>query len=420
MKMRRAGRNGERGYTLVFVALGLTMLLGCVGLAFDVGYLEYTQRRMQTAADAAAESGAHEIQKGDTTGAVAAAQDDAATDGFNNGTNNITVTINNPPKTGYYVGSPVAVEAIITQTVPTFFMHLLSQTSAVVSARAVAAQVSSPNCVFALDPTASKSLQATNDAQVNVTCGVIVNSTSSSALYATGSATITATALNVVGGYSTDNNGKISPTPKTGVMPLADPLAYEPAPTVGSCTYTNYPNPGQMGGQTVTLSPGTYCNGINIANGMTGKFNPGVYVISGGGFNVAGGSTVTGTGVTFYISQGNGYSFAPVVFNNNAYVTLTAPTSGTYLGLLLFQDRSITTANTSNSISQLAGGADMKLTGALYFYGTQLDISNGTNTSDSYTIVVADTISLEGGITLNGNYSGLDGSAPINVATLGE
>jgi Flp pilus assembly protein TadG len=420
MNRRAEGRNKERGYTLVFVALGLTVLLGCVGLSFDVGNLEYTQRRMQTAADAAAQSGAHEIQRGDPSGAVTAAQNDATSDGFANGTNNITVTVNNPPQTGYYVGSSTAVEAIITQSVPTLFMGLLNKKSVTVYARAVSAQVSSSNCVFALDGSASDALQATNDAQVTINCGVVVDSTSSSALYATGSAQINATGVTVVGGYSTNNNGKISPTPITGVIPMADPLAYEQAPTVGSCTYTNYPNPGSMGGQTVTLSQGTYCNGINIANGMTGKLNPGLYIISGGGLNIAGGSTVTGTGVTFYITKGNGYSFAPVVINNGTNVTFTAPTSGSYAGLLFFQDRTITTSNTSNSVTQFAGGTTMNLTGALYFPGTQLDISNGTNASDAYTIIVADTISLEGGMTFNGNYSSLNGIAPITVATLGE
>jgi len=394
--------------------------MGSAGICFDVGYLEHAQREMQTAADAAATAGAQEIVSGALSSVSSAAQLGATTNGFTNGSSNVTVTINNPPLSGYYAGNSSAVEAIITQSAPTFFMRAFSINAATVYARAVAAQVTSPNCVFALDPSLSDALEANNDATVNVGCGVIDNSSSSSAAFATGSASINATAINVVGGASTNNNGSFSPTPKTGVLPLSDPLIAIVAPTVGGCTYTNYPNPGSMGGQTVTLYPGTYCNGINIANGMTGIFTSGTYIISGGGMNIAGGSKVTGSSVMFYISKGNGYSFAPLVINNGTTVTLSAPTSGTYSGMLFFQDRSITTANTSNSSTSLAGGATMTLTGAIYLPGTQLNVSNGTNTSATYTIVVADSILFQGGIKLNANYSGLQGGSPIQVATLGE
>jgi uncharacterized membrane protein len=81
--------------------MGMLMLLGAMGLAFDVGYLEYTQRQMQTAADAAAQGGAQEIVRGNSTGVVAAADADATSNGFTSGTNSVTVTINNPPQTGY-------------------------------------------------------------------------------------------------------------------------------------------------------------------------------------------------------------------------------------------------------------------------------------------------------------------------------
>jgi len=418
MKKNKIQGRSEKGYTLVLVALGLTGLMGALGIAFDVGYLEYTQRQMQTAADAAAQAGAEEIVRGDTTGLVAAADTDSASNGFTNGTNNVTVTINNPPQSGYYLGSNYAVEAIISRSVPTFFMRVLNTDSATVTARAVAAQVSSPNCVFALDPTAADAIEASNDAQVVVGCGIISDSSNSKAVYSTGSASISGTAVNIVGSYYTDNNGHISPTPKTSVLPLSDPLGAVPAPTVGSCTYTNYPP--QNGGSHVTLSPGTYCNGLNVTNGMTAVFNPGTYIIVGGGMHFAGGTTETGTGVTFYVTKNSTYSFAPVVMDNGVNVTLSAPTSGTYLGMLLFQDRSITTANTSNSATQLQGGATMALSGALYFPGTQFTVANGTNTSASYTIIVADTIVFAGGMNLSANYTGLQGGSPIQVATLGE
>jgi uncharacterized membrane protein len=48
----------EGGQALVFVALSLLVLTGVVGLSVDMGYLRYTKRRLQTAADSAAVAGA--------------------------------------------------------------------------------------------------------------------------------------------------------------------------------------------------------------------------------------------------------------------------------------------------------------------------------------------------------------------------
>ena len=91
-----------------------------------------------------------------------------------------------------------------------------------------------------------------------------------------------------------------------GTSRAGDPLAYVPAPAVGSgCTATNYV---AGGGQTLTVNPGIYCNGMNLGNGAHVTFTPGVYILKGGGLNINGGVTATGTGVTFYNTAGGGYS----------------------------------------------------------------------------------------------------------------
>jgi hypothetical protein len=66
--------------------------------------------------------------------------------------------------------------------------------------------------------------------------------------------------------------------------------------------------------------------------------------------------------------------------------------------------------------SSFAGGTSANLTGALYFPTTALSFSNGA--SAAYTIIVADSVSFTGGVTLNNNYSSLPGGSPIkgNVA----
>ncbi|HLV99387.1 MAG TPA: TadE/TadG family type IV pilus assembly protein [Ktedonobacterales bacterium] len=54
-------RQGERGQTLVIIALLTTILIGILGLAVDVGYAYSERRQIQNAADASALNGAREM-----------------------------------------------------------------------------------------------------------------------------------------------------------------------------------------------------------------------------------------------------------------------------------------------------------------------------------------------------------------------
>ncbi len=75
-----------------------------------------------------------------------------------------------------------------------------------------------------------------------------------------------------------------------------------------------------------------------------------LYVIDGGGITIDGGATVSGTGVTFYLTgaNGNGSSaknYSGVTINSTATVNLSSPCDGASRGIpgmLVFQDRSIT------------------------------------------------------------------------------
>ena len=185
-----------------------------------------------------------------------------------------------------------------------------------------------------------------------------------------------------------------------------DPLAYVPAPTVGACNHTNYT---AGGGQTLTVYPGVYCNGMNLGNGAHVTFSPGTYILEGGGLNINGGVTATGSNVTFYNTAGGGYSYAPFNFGNGANITFSAPTTGSLAGILLFQDRSIL----STAMNQFVGGISMNLSGSLYFPTTAVTFSNGSNSSSPYSIIVAKTVVFTGGTKLNNDYSSLPGGSPI-------
>src|SRR5258706_5837945 len=114
-------RRDKNGYVLVTSSLSILVLLGFVGLSVDVGYLQFEKRRIQSAADAAAQGAAFQLASGATQDtAKTEAQYDSAKNGFTDGTNGVTVTINIPPTGRNYTANSVAVEAIDSQSTPMF------------------------------------------------------------------------------------------------------------------------------------------------------------------------------------------------------------------------------------------------------------------------------------------------------------
>src|SRR5271165_6317354 len=182
-------------------------------------------------------------------------------------------------------------------------------------------------CVMTLDPLASQAFKAGNGAQTKFNnCGIGVNSSNASVFYATGGAQVSAASIQVVGGSSVSNGATATPTPKTGVLSFLDPLAAVAQPSASTCTtHPDYTSWGTNGHYEVY--PGTYCGGLAVSNGVTAHFNPGVYVINGGGIQFGSGS-VSGTGVTFFITGSTFTSNQLVSINNGMTANLSAPTTG--------------------------------------------------------------------------------------------
>ena len=397
-------RRGTRGFVLVTMAISSAAVLACVGLAIDTGYLQLVKSRMQTAADAAAVGGVQEIRQNGGARVTDAARADAALNGFTHGQNSVSIAVNNPPAAGYYTSDHAAVEVIISQDVGTLFMGVLDFRSVSVRARAVARQGSASSCVYVLDPGASNAFSASGGANVVVNCGILVDSSSSNALQASGGAQVTATSIAVTGNYSSSGGAVLSPAPVIHVSPTDDPLANLTPPAVGECDQSGF---NVSSGLSKTIAPGVYCNGISISGGSQVTLQAGTYILLGGGLNLSGGSTLTGTGVTFYNTGEAGHPYHAINISGGTTVTLSAPTSGSLAGILFYQDASIS----SGQQSSVSGGASSVFDGALYFPTTPLSYSGGT--ASAYTIIVAKTVSFSGGSTLKNDYSSLPGGSPV-------
>ena len=418
-KGRGDRRAGARGQVLALAAFSLIALCALVGLAADTGYFFDYKRKMQTAADAAALAGAEQLRRGGNGNGqiVNAADAAAASNGFTNNVSGTGIQVHIPPGSGYYTSDGSYVEAIITQTRPTLFMGILGLQSATVSARAVAGVQDSPNCIYALGQTGTGLATNGSGSSLSAACGIVVNSSAASALNA-GSGAVFGTSVAVAGTYSGSCSSSEPSGCRTGVPPQPDPLAQLADPQFSGCDF-GAPTPVNVSGGVVTLNPGTYCNGISIGSGASVTFQPGVYILNGGGLSVSGNSTIQGTGVTFYNTAQGKYSYGPVNLTGGTLGFLNAPTSGPTAGILFFQDRTII-PKSGKSSNVIAGSSNLNFTGTFYFPTTDLTFSGGGQVSANYTIFVARTITVGGNTTLSANFSSLQDGNPIKKVTLAE
>jgi Flp pilus assembly protein TadG len=389
----------ESGQAMILTLLCMTCLLGFVGFAVDVGVLLNAKRQMQTAADSAAIAGALEQSYTDMTTSADAA---AALNGVTVGVNGGAVTINTPPLSGAYAGKSGYVEAIVSQSQPTFFMKMFNFASMKVSARAVATLGDSNGCIYTLGTT-GPDIQMTGNASVSVAnCGIVDNSSSNDALDLTGNVSLTAQSIGIVGKASDTGNVHVTPAPVTGIEPVGDPLASLPTPTVPSgCTN----NVSLTGNKTQTLSPGCY-SGISATGNVTLNLNPGTYVINGGFGGFTGNVNINGTGVTLVLLGSSSLI-------GNVNLNLSAPTSGSYSGVLIDQPSSNT-----NAIS-LTGNAGSTLKGVIYAPGAAVTLT-GNSGSNIYADFVVKSLTLIGNSGFN-DYASLAGNAdPLTSARLVE
>ena len=150
-----------------------------------------------------------------------------------------------------------------------------------------------------------------------------------------------------------------------------------------------------------TLNPGTWCNGVSFTNDAQIKLNPGVYYVNKGNFSVGGAVQMTGTGVTI-IFTGCGSNYAYATIGNGATVTLTAPTTGTTAGIAFFGDPNAPASTTSN----FGGGANMNITGAIYFPSETVQFNNGISNPTGCTQLIAGMIQFSGGAKFSNNCAG--------------
>lgn len=364
-------RSDESGQMLILTALFSMVMFGFLGLSLDVGLLFHAKRKMQIAADAAATAGALDFYYNNSaSSAIAAAKSAAAANGVTDGSDGATVTVDTPPVDGPNVGTSGFVEAVVTQTNPTFFMKMFQLDSVDVAARAVAGTPGpSENCVYILDPQKDYAMDLEGSFDVSAShCGVIIDSASPYALQFTGSGgSLSAGSVSVVGGDG-GQTADSTPTPVTGAAPVNDPLDLTGPVPPGGCTETSSAT--SLTG--AVTGPGTgaamcFTQAVSLTNVTLG---PGIYVFENGA--TTNGTITSGTGGTTLDVYG-GF----LAMNTGTVLNLVAPTSGPTNGIALMEP-----ASNSQAITIQEGNATGSLTGIIYAPSAELYLQDsGGDTS---------------------------------------
>jgi hypothetical protein len=405
-----------------------------VGMVTDIGYAYYRKEAAQAAAQAAAiatvkaalsmsggtcgsnnvvcqsETACPTTISGTGTTNVDKGCLYAMTNGFTPGTKK-KVTI--AAGSGSYNGVSVSFWTVVkvSEQLPALFSVVTGNTNTNLTARSVVGYIPPTNggCIWITDPTGSGALSTNGNASLSSGCGVQVDSSSSTAVNLSGgNTTITvsgstngsANTVSIHGtnpGYSCYGNNTtcISPTPTTGAAAEGDPLSGIDPPSHSGCDQTN-PTISNKGTTEITNSSGTLsiCGSLSVPSNGTLSLDPGTYIIRQTGGSSCGlstnGGNITGNGVTIYLESPCSLSIA-----GNGNIDLEAPSTGTYQGILFYQDR----ANTSTAY--ITGNGNETVAGVMYFPSALLHFSGNGGSSNNLngsanTSIVAKDLSIDG------------------------
>jgi len=358
----------EGGNVLTVVALSLVALLGFAGLAVDTGLWYAGKSEAQSAADAAAISAAKALS---VPGATAADVEAAA---------NFAAGLNSTDSDG----TAVAVETVgkrvtvsVSRPVPSFFSKMITHEEVSVSARAVvevdaATAEQRRVCIIVLDPNMIGAINLYGARLTGRQCEVHVHSNNLLAILALPLGKLSATRVCVAGGVI-GTLLLVIPVLDLNCTPVPDPFGgHIPLPEIPA------PCANDSG---ATLDPGRYCNGINGDKTL----NPGAYIVDGGS---VGNGTITGDGVTIILRNE-----ALLRMSGNDKLDITAPTSGPYKGVAIFEDdtRKGTTAS-------LVGNADLVVEGAIYLPKSKLTFSGNSSggINSPWTLIVVRELDFNG------------------------
>lgn len=408
----------RRGTISILTALTLPVLIGVMGLGFDISYRATVRSELQRAADVSALAGAAiYASTSNSSTALTTAADDIELNGFPIGTrtgDGVTTLTDTYGTYSATIGfaSPGKISVTAQRIVPLMFTKMfLSATTQTVSATAIA-QLSprtggSQSCALALNGlssgiTTSDNLTISGGKNTNIQMsGCDLRSDASTQFNGSPSVGVPQIAVSgTIGGQYTQDCA-VGQTPcdqqSRSLPQVPDPFAATyanqlnvPETTTAQPSGTSFgPAPAGMAYNSLSFGSGTY----NLA--------PGVYYVSGS-VSFGANGTVNGTGVTF-IMTGNLQAAGGSTLN------LTAPGSGATAGLLFG-------SSSSGSSVAFSGTSTQNISGAIYMPNGSVTVTGNTNTTPTTSnclISIAQSITFAGSSNFDAS-----GCASLGVPTV--
>lgn len=420
----RALAHDERGAVVIIFATTLPVLLGTAALAIDYGYQTHQRANLQRAADAAVLAAAKAYIVGEQTESAvnANARAGALSNGFRDGEDgNLTVLLDDNH-----------IRVMATQSSPRFFSQVfgLDHRGSVTGRAAVQFVDDGTPCVLATDrspPPLSPGadpvgILVSGQGTITATdCSVHSNSELANpcpnceggSIYIR-NGHIEADHVTASGQVTISRTGNGSITPAAVQAPARENLLDGlQTPDHGECDYNNttlHTNASEV----IELEPGVYCGGVSISNGARVIFNPGTYIFKDGPLTVGGGARVeSSSGVSFFFSGSN----IGVSMENGARVKLEAPLSGPHAGILMHMDPP---PDGETCTAEFRGGVRYDFGGAMNMPRCDLDVTDGVRIDsplDSFTMMIARTISISGGARMAIKMQHLYGLPAMQEAT---
>jgi Flp pilus assembly protein TadG len=465
-------RRDQRGIAAVTLAVTLPLLLAFGALAINSGLWFTIKRENQSAADAAALSAAYELMADPTKDCKSdpnlradrltpAAMQAVAANQHVGWDNTVTNTMVACPYTDSLLDTEFpdgyqAVSVTLQQDQSSLFAFTPLASATIATKSVGVVKKFDTACLLALSPTGT-GVGLTGTSNITMPqCSVVADSTDSAAISLNGSTNITADTVVTAGNISGISNLTLtSPPPQIFAPPVADPYqppacnnntpplclthgfltsgmpgsncALPPTPPLGNCKTGGPLSVSVQTNSPSNLSAGTEIDGnLSFSGNGTVNLSPGTYWITDGSLIVNGNITLAcpncslgGAGVTI-IFTGTGRIGTLLRPSGSLTITLNAPGSGIYAGLLMVQD---TVAGANYDVGGTIGNAGSPISGLLYFPSTNLAFVGNIQTAGNCLVAVASQFSFTGNIDLNGSAcspAGLSIVPVLNTVVLAE
>lgn len=400
-------RSDKRGNVLTIFAIGLPLMIGALGLGVEGANWYQTKRALQNAADQAVVAAA----TNNTSTYLNEARAVTARYGFTNGANNVTVTASNAATCPG--GGTTCYSVTITKKLPLILSPVFgfignttigTARGEEISATAVASFQTSPRnyCILALansNPAVDAVAFLTNGApKADLTgCSIMSNA----------SMNCNGHDLNADYGDAHGTSSGCGKTQTNNVPVVTDPYS-SLASNIPANTCSSYPQkPTKKSGTplpssnllsgTKALGTTTFCGDVQLTGNVT-LTGTNVLVIRNGQLDTNGFSITTddGAAATIIFSGENGgppYTHAPT---GGGVIDIAAPKTGTWSGVALYQDPSLTTGV---DISAAGNSPAWSLTGLAYFPHASITFSGAVGKAShgkACFVMVVDTMRING------------------------